>query len=90
MTTDAKTIRLVIAFVGLIGLALLALIGIVCINDSPAEVPEALWGAFSFVAGGLVGMLARTSASPDATPQPQVNPLVDRTLGVPADWNRDA
>jgi len=87
MTTDAKTIRLVIAFLGLIALSLLALIGLIAVNDSPGEVPEALWGAFSFVAGGLTGMLARTSATPDAPQQP--NALADRTLGVPADWNRD-
>ena len=70
MTTDAKTIRLVIGVLGVIALGMLALIGIIAVNDAPGDVPEALWGAFSFVAGGLVGMLARTSATPDTTPPP--------------------
>ena len=70
MTTDAKTIRLVIGVLGLIALGMLALIGIIAVNDTPGEVPEALWGAFSFVAGGLVGMLARTSAAPDPVAPP--------------------
>lgn len=72
MTTDAKTIRLVIIILGVVALGMLALIGIIAVNDTPSEVPEALWGAFSFVSGGLVGMLARTSTTPDAPGPPPV------------------
>lgn len=72
MNTDAKTIRLVIGGLVVVMLGMLALIGVIAVQDSPGEVPEALWTAFGVGIGALASLLARTSTGavePVAQPQ---------------------
>jgi len=69
MTTDAKTIRLVIGGLVIITLAFIALIGIIAVHDHPSTVPEALWTLLGVAVGALAAMLARTSSTSDQPPQ---------------------
>jgi uncharacterized membrane protein YdcZ (DUF606 family) len=66
--TALSTINLVVGGLVLLGLALLALVGIIAVIDTPASVPEALWTVVGGVVGALSAMLARTSA--EAPPPP--------------------
>lgn len=69
MKTALSTVNLVVGGIVLLGLALLALVGIIAVDDSPAAVPEALWAILGGVTGALASMLARTSIDvPDAPP----------------------
>jgi hypothetical protein len=70
MSNDRGTVRLVVGGLALITLAMLALVGIIAVDDSPATVPEALWTLLGGAIGALSAMLARTSTAPDAPVPP--------------------
>ena len=70
MTTDAKTIRLVVGGLVLVVIAIIALVGVIAVHDTPAAVPEALWSLLGVGIGALAAMLARTSTAADQPPVP--------------------
>ena len=66
MTTDARTIRIVVLALGIVVLALVALVGVIAVHDTPTQVPEALWSLLGVGIGALAAMLSRTTATPGA------------------------
>ena len=68
MRTALSTVNLVVGGIVVLGLACLALAGIIAVNDSPGDVPEALWTLLGVLGGALAAMLARTATTDDAPP----------------------
>ncbi len=64
VNNDRGTVRLVVGGLALITLAMLALVGIIAVDDAPAAVPEALWTLLGGAIGALSAMLARTGTEP--------------------------
>ena len=76
--TSPKTVNIVVGGLVLIVLAMLALVGIISVDDSPASVPEGLWTLLGGAVGALAAMLSRTSSN-DAPVAPPAPPAVGPT-----------
>jgi hypothetical protein len=67
--TKVSTINIVVGGLVLVTLAMLALVGIIAVDDNPAAVPEGLWTLLGGSVGALAAMLSRTSSDPNPPPQ---------------------
>ena len=63
--TDRRTVQIVVGGLVALSLAMLALVGLIAVHDTPGAVPEALWTLLGGSVGALSAMLARTSVRPD-------------------------